>query len=283
MVRADYMLKRIRTCYVLLLLGVVRVYSTEFEIGITNSGNAYMFQPTNVVIATGDTVRWVNNGAEFHELLASDSTWWLFADLSPGGTFSRIFTAEGNYTYYCSGFDHSSHTGSISVVRPNLPPSVSLTYPTNGSRFFAPKFLTLQAIASDPDDGVDVVWFLIGTNRTPVISRTGSFSLNVIWPEGEFDLAALAIDPRGLAATSTVAHVTVRNPPKIRLDPPTATNGHVALTIRNGSTGQTCIIEGSSNLVEWMPIRTNTFSDDTLTEIVNLNPSRHNYRVKVLP
>lgn len=63
------------------------------------------FAPESLEVAVGDTVTWVNQGAVQHsttsgEVGAPDGK-WDSGLLSSGGSFAYVFTAAGNYHYYC--------------------------------------------------------------------------------------------------------------------------------------------------------------------------------------
>jgi plastocyanin len=65
----------------------------------------YRFAPESLEVAVGDTVTWVNQGAVQHsatsgEVGAPDGK-WDSGLLSSGGSFMHVFTAAGNYHYYC--------------------------------------------------------------------------------------------------------------------------------------------------------------------------------------
>jgi len=63
------------------------------------------FSPESLEVAVGDTVTWVNQGANQHtttsgEVGAPDGK-WDSGVLSPGERFAYVFTTAGNYHYYC--------------------------------------------------------------------------------------------------------------------------------------------------------------------------------------
>jgi len=65
----------------------------------------FVFAPESLEVAVGDTVTWVNQGANQHtstsgEVGAPDGK-WDSGVLSSGGSFMYVFTAAGNYHYYC--------------------------------------------------------------------------------------------------------------------------------------------------------------------------------------
>ncbi len=67
-------------------------------------------------IAVGDTVTWVNNGHNDHDIVGEGSEKWgvSAADFKPGATYSHTFTKAGVYRYYCSL--HGTATGGMTGV-----------------------------------------------------------------------------------------------------------------------------------------------------------------------
>ncbi len=103
-----------------------------------------------------------------------------------------------------SGFAYVRST----PVAANVPPTVSITAPTDGASFTSPASFTIAASASDADGSVTNVSFfdggtlLGGTNNSP-------FALAVILTTGSHALTAVAKDNLGLATTSSVVNVSV--------------------------------------------------------------------------
>jgi plastocyanin len=65
----------------------------------------FVFAPESLEVAVGDTVTWVNQGANQHtstsgEVGAPDGK-WDSGVLSSGGSFIHVFTDAGNFHYYC--------------------------------------------------------------------------------------------------------------------------------------------------------------------------------------
>jgi plastocyanin len=82
------------------------------------------FRPAEVSIASGDTVRWVNDDATYHTVTSTDSLDrrvpnGRFAAVldTAGATFTHTFTQPGSYPYYCQ--PHAEFmTGTVRVVAP---------------------------------------------------------------------------------------------------------------------------------------------------------------------
>ena len=69
----------------------------------------FKFQPAEVRIAAGDTVRWINDDAEEHTVTATDRS-YTSAGLDPKETYSHRFTARGRYQYFCALHPHMTAT-----------------------------------------------------------------------------------------------------------------------------------------------------------------------------
>lgn len=80
--------------------------SVEFV--ITDSG----YTETEVTVAPGQGVRFINNGSENHTATADDLSWGT-GTLKTGDTFIRRFEEAGTYTFFDS-YD-SSNTGAVMV------------------------------------------------------------------------------------------------------------------------------------------------------------------------
>ena len=79
----------------------------------------FHFTPDSLDVAVGDTVTWQNQGASQHtttsgEVGAPDGKWDSDV-LSSGGSFMHVFTAAGNYHYYCQIHGSMGMTGVISA------------------------------------------------------------------------------------------------------------------------------------------------------------------------
>ena len=110
--------------------------------------------------------------------------------------------------------------GAVEVI--NRPPVVALTSPADGARFtVAPASVTLTATASDPDGSVARVEFLrdgavIGTVTVPPYTLPVSGLA-----EGQYTLAARAVDNQGAATTSAPVRIEVVDvPPVVTLSSP---------------------------------------------------------------
>lgn len=184
--------------------------------------------------------------------------------------FSLLWSnvAAGSYTLTANATDSRGATTTSSpvalVVNTNVPPSVALTTPTNAATFVTPANLTLRASVSDSDDAVVRVDFYAGANLIGS-ATTNPFSLT--WSNvavGTYDLTAMATDAHGASTTSAPVNVTVQIPSLPPLTSPQHLANGLLLFQLTGQTGDTVVIQASTNLVDWAAIGTNTFSGSAL-------------------
>src|SRR5262249_26252820 len=77
--------------------GKVRLEAREGkEVGLYD----HRFQPARLVVPTGTTVRWTNNGQHKHTV-TSDAGDWGSKELGPEGTYLYTFSQPGTYPYHC--------------------------------------------------------------------------------------------------------------------------------------------------------------------------------------
>lgn len=80
------------------------------------------FQPQDLTIKVGDTVRWTNNGARTHTSTSGTNGTpdgkWDSGDITPGNTYERVFNTAGTFPYYCKYHVAMGMTGTITVVTP---------------------------------------------------------------------------------------------------------------------------------------------------------------------
>jgi hypothetical protein len=186
----------------------------------------FQFSPKNLTVAVGDTVTWVNQDFTQHDTVSGTNRIptgiWASTLLNIGGSFSFTFNVPpGGYGYYCTPHVFTFNmVGSITVVAPNQPPSVSITSPAEGTTFNAGANIVVTANASDVDGSVARVDFF--ANGSPVgSSSTAPYSATINNPPlGSYTLTAVAVDNLGAGTTSSPVHVTVQggnSPPTIAI------------------------------------------------------------------
>ncbi|HLX72998.1 MAG TPA: Ig-like domain-containing protein, partial [Verrucomicrobiae bacterium] len=140
----------------------------------------------------------------------------------------------GSYSVSVTGQCGNAATAAF-ILTIDLPPVVSITYPTNGQVFIDPATFNVLAIASDPDGTVTNVQFFSSrdgtnftflgqTNNTPYLTIASNL------PPGSYAFIATATDNLGASAQS--APVTVQVVPT---EPPDVTViGNVTLNLQDG-------------------------------------------------
>lgn len=206
----------------------------------------YYFMPTNITIAPGDTVTWINRVFRRHDT-THNNLLWASPALSRNQSFSYTFTETGTYPYLCllHATTNPEQTGTVSVAQANLPPTVNITSPANGANFSAPASFVINAAASDPDGTVASVQFFVNGNSAGVSSGP-TFTANVNGlASGNYTLTAVATDNQGATQASAPINVAVSAPVKfplaiavqppgsgsITLDPPPPGEGYDSGTL----------------------------------------------------
>ena len=210
----------------------------------------YFFNPTNLTINVGDTVRWTNAVANStsgtHDVTRTNQPFtWASPDMTASSrVYFLTFSTAGAFPYFCNRHvyasllqnRHPEQTGTVSVVSIALPPAVSLTNPSDNFKYLAPANILLQASASDDGAVTNVQFFsgpaLLGSAATAPFA----FTLNNA-AAGIYSFTARAQDNSGLSATSTVVNVFVLTN-AILTAPTLQPGGQFQLTIQ-GIAGQT--------------------------------------------
>ena len=136
----------------------------------------------------------------------------LSTDTTSPYSYTWTNVATGSYTLKAVATDNkgTSTTSTVVNIVVNVPPTVSLTSPANGSSFPASATVTLQATAADSDGTVSKVAFYQGST---LLSTDTSSPYSYSWanvPAGSYSLTAVATDNRGITTTSAAASITVR-------------------------------------------------------------------------
>jgi len=251
----------IRSSFLALIVVVAMQYGFEGGVVAATTNVAafgFSFSPPSVTIRAGDSVTWT--GLSISHNVQTDADPFCGPVPVPGGTCTIQFNQPGTYDYYCAPHRVFGMIGTV-IVQPagGSPPSVTITNPANGAVFAAPANVTVQASASDTDGSVANVQFfagsnLLGADATPPFSIVAS---NLA--AGSYALAAVAADDSGLTRTSAVVSVSVVAPGVITLSAPIITNGQFRFNY-TANAGLKYVVQNSSNLASWVPVRTNTAS-----------------------
>jgi hypothetical protein len=134
---------------------------------------------------------------------------------------------KGQFRITATAHDNASYTGMaqtyINVLGPNVPPTISIAAPLNGSNYTAPANILITTNAADSDGSIAQVEFL-GDEAVLGASNIAPFQLN--WnlvPVGTHTIRARATDNTGAQTMSAPASVTVTNPnslPSVSLTAP---------------------------------------------------------------
>ena len=133
-------------------------------------------------------------------------------------------TVPGNYEFYAvarvSSLVYTSAPVAVTVLA-NAPPAVTLTAPATGSTINVGNSVTIKANASDPDDQIDTVKFLVNGQ---VLSTSSAYPYTATWKptaEGIYTLTAIVKDSQG----SVGGNQTTSNPIYIRVAALTSSSG----------------------------------------------------------
>lgn len=242
----------------------------------------YGFYPQEVVISPGDTVYWWNNDSyEFSVQVASDvpfgnPNYFSFLLVDVGDSYGVTFNDQGKFGYHSSDLQQG-------YVVVNIPPVVTITNPANNAVFSAPATFTIEADASEtPDDVVYDVEFFLGTSE-----GTNSIGDDLIAPfsasvtnlaAGTYTLIAIATDPYYAAATNAVT-ITVGSPTAISLSAPRMSGNQFLFDVAGLTIGKPNVVQTSTNLTAWTPIKTNVAAATSATVTNTPGPGAHFYRV----
>ncbi len=211
------------------------------------------FSPSAVTINVNDTVSWSWVGLSSHSS-TSNTGLWDSGIHGRGFSFSRQFTAAGNFPYFCRV--HPFQTGSVAVQQANSPPTVAITSPADGAIFNAPASFTIMATASDTDGSVTQVEFFRGASSIGIDAISPyTATLNDL-AAGTYRISAVATDNAGAKATNSIT-ITVNALPVVKITNPTdglVVAAPASITVQadasdsDGSIAQVEFLSGSASL-----------------------------------
>src|SRR5215210_4624158 len=139
---------------------------------MTVSIQDFSFSPSQITVAPGTTVTWVNKGPSPHTTTADDGS-WDSGKLQQGEDFSFTFDKPGTYTYHCS--IHPDMTASVKVSGGGgTSSSASASMSPSASASMSP---SASASASTPS----------------TLAETGGISLPLVAAAALVGLGALAV------------------------------------------------------------------------------------------
>src|SRR5438046_4733520 len=109
----------------LILLGTVAPLASKAATNLVKIRAPFTFDPTNITINMGDTIKWTNMDTQVHDSTHKNTNGqarlWTSGTLSnrpPNNTFAFTFANTGKYPYFCSIhlLSHPEQTGTVAVV-----------------------------------------------------------------------------------------------------------------------------------------------------------------------
>ena len=188
--------------------------STPPSVSITSPGNGSSYKaPANVTISASAST--VNTGAGIAKVAFYAGAVLIGTSSSSPFTLSWGNVASGKYSLTAVATDSTGATGTSPAVSVdvasavNVPPTVSLTSPANGSSLTAPASISLVANAADSDGTIAQVAFYNGSTLIAnLVAAPYSFAWNNV-PAGTYTLTVQATDNAGATTTSASSTVTV--------------------------------------------------------------------------
>ena len=132
------------------------------------------------------------------------------SNLTAGATYYAAVTAYNSAALESVKSNEVSFTAAGGTTPPaNVPPTVSLTSPTNGASYLPPATITLSATATDSDGTISKVEFYSGTSLLAT-DTTNPYSVTFTGvPAATYTITAKAYDKSGAVTTSAPVTVTV--------------------------------------------------------------------------
>jgi plastocyanin len=101
------------------LLGILLALCTLSTASAQTAGSIKMtddsFDQTELHVAAGTPVIWVNSSSQTHTVTADDAT-FDSTDMPSGNTYTMIFPAPGSYAYYCQYHGDKGGVGMSGVI-----------------------------------------------------------------------------------------------------------------------------------------------------------------------
>lgn len=155
----------------LLLLSAIMFPGHSFSATVEVTMNDDYFDPSEIIVNPGDTVKWMNQGTVAHTSTSGDGEpngEWDSGSVAPGNTYERVFYHPGTYAYYSQEalYDSYDMDGTVIVTGEtnNLTLTVSSTKIYWDDAFTASVFLkslsdTFDAwiVVIDPSDKIRYV------------------------------------------------------------------------------------------------------------------------------
>ena len=188
--------------------------NTAPTVSITSpANNADFVLGSNIAIAANATDA---NGTvarvEFY-----NGTTKIGEDTSSPYSYTWVSPAPGNHTLTAKAFDNlgavtTSSAVTVSVIAPNVSPTVALTSPVHNATFASGSTVTITANATDNDGTVSKVEFYYGTTK---IGEDATAPYSIVWNSvspGTYSISAKVTDNDGAIANSSSISISVQAP-----------------------------------------------------------------------
>jgi hypothetical protein len=198
--------------------------------------------------------------------------------------FPHTFASAGTFPYHCTlHVVIFNMKGTVTVVAPNVPPSVTVTNPPDGAVFSTPASFSLGATASDTDGTVTNVQFSQGTSSLGnATTRPYSAAVSGLGA-GDYTFSAVASDNGGLKATNAITVHVVTPVPVILSGAQRLSTSSFQFNY-SANVGLTYVVLRSGALPGFTPINTNKATSNPVTFLDNGAGGAMNfYRVQLQP
>jgi plastocyanin len=163
-------------CAALTMLAAQPVLATEHFVNMTS---LFTFNPAALEIDVADTVTWVNQDAEDHDVASDTGDWTTFV-VPPDESASLIFNSAGVFPYRDSLYGPAGMTGSITVKDVVTPTLSAPVRPNNGQFQFTISGTAGQTYIIETSSNL-THWVAVDTNVAPsnVFNYTNTSATNL--------------------------------------------------------------------------------------------------------
>lgn len=221
----DYVVKGVAVSYVNGSERLRQIQSPTVRITVSAPTGALSASPNPCTIPWGGsactaTVQWSSNAPSAQlwvsGLAGENPT--VFAQGASGSQAASI-AAAGSRFQLKNGGQVLANVDARANPAVNIPPSVQVTSPAQGQIFLVGDFPLLRASASDSDDSVQRVEFLVSGVKVWNVD-TPPYEIHWTASAGTHSVVARAFDTRGAYTDSAPVQIVVNRPPTVALTSP---------------------------------------------------------------